>query len=178
MSGKTVRDTVTAIGFIASMVFVGFEIRTSNLQARAAAYQAIGIATSEFHRDFDARLNRLETEGRYPEATARWTLQDWEAISRMWTADLRMVETILLQVEQGLLPDDAMERLGYNWVHSIPALERSDLACLWPQLRLQVGSEVRRRIEGATPRDDWFNCQIDLESLRDRAARGELDRSG
>jgi len=39
-----------------------------------------------------------------------------------------------------------------------------------------VGSEVRRRIEGATPRDDWFNCQIDLESLRDRAARGELDR--
>ncbi len=31
MSGKTVRDTVTAIGVIASMVFVGLEIRTSNL---------------------------------------------------------------------------------------------------------------------------------------------------
>ena len=173
MSGKTARDTVTAIGFIASMVFVGLEIRTSNLQARAAAYQTIGIATSEFHRDFDDRLNRLWTEGGYPEATARWALQDWEANSRMWTADLRMVETILLQVEQGLLPDDAMERLGYNWG---PALGRSDFACLWPQLRLQVGSEVRRRIEGGTPRDDWFNCQIDLEALRDRVARGESDR--
>jgi hypothetical protein len=47
------------------------QIRQSNLQARAAAYQAIGIATSEFHRSFDARLNRLMTESSYPEAVQR-----------------------------------------------------------------------------------------------------------
>ena len=54
------------------------QIRESNIQARAAAYQAIGISTAEFHRGFDARMNRLATESAYPEAVKRWTLEDWE----------------------------------------------------------------------------------------------------
>jgi hypothetical protein len=37
------------LGVIASLAFVGVQISISNTQARAAAYQAIGIATSEFH---------------------------------------------------------------------------------------------------------------------------------
>ena len=49
MSGKAIRETLAALGVIASMVFVGLEIRQSNVQARAAAYQAIGIASAEAH---------------------------------------------------------------------------------------------------------------------------------
>jgi hypothetical protein len=105
------------------------QIRQSNIQARAAAYQAIGIATSEFHRSFDVRMNRLTTESEYPEAVKRWTLEDWERMERMLSADLRMLETILRQVEQGLLPTDAMARLGYNWS---PILRNPAFACLWP----------------------------------------------
>lgn len=66
-----IRQSVAAAGVVASLAFVGMQIRQSNIQARAAAYQAIGIATSEFHRSFDARMNRLTTESDYPEAVKR-----------------------------------------------------------------------------------------------------------
>src|SRR5262249_45191922 len=56
MSSRTIRQSIGAAGVIASLAFVGMQIRQSNIQARAAAYQTIGIATSEFHRSFDARL--------------------------------------------------------------------------------------------------------------------------
>jgi len=148
MSSRTVRQTLAAAGVIASLAFVGMQIRESNIQARAAAYREIGISTAEFHRGFNARMNRLETESEYPEAVKRWTLEDWETVERIATADLRMLEMIQLQVEQGLLPSDAVARLGYNWG---PILRNPAMACMWPELRPQVGSSVRKLIEDSTP---------------------------
>jgi hypothetical protein len=172
-SARTMRETLAVIGVIASLAFVGFQIHQSNLQARAAAYQAIGIATSEFHRAFDARLNRLDTESDYPEAVKRWTLADWESVERMRTADLRMLETILLQVDQGLLPADAMSRLGYNWG---PVLANPAFACMWPDLKTQVGASVRAFIEGSSPPDKRVRCAVDLKALRDETVRrGKAD---
>src|SRR6516165_7868930 len=159
MSSRTIRQSIGAAGVIASLAFVGMQIRQSNIQARAAAYQTIGIATSEFHRSFDARLNRLVTESNYPEALKRWTLEDWERMERMFTADLRMLETILLQVDQGLLPPDATTRLGYNWG---PILSNPAMACLWPELRTRVGPSVRKFIEDSTPEAQRLPCQVDL----------------
>jgi hypothetical protein len=169
MAGRAVRETLAALGVVLSMVFVGMQIRMSNIQARAAAYQAIGIATSEFHRSFDARLNRLATESDYPEAVQRWSLADWEAMQRMTIADLRMLETILLQVDQGLLPADAMVRLGYNWG---PALSNPAFACLWPELQKGVGPSVRRLIEDSTPAAKRFVCKVNLQALRDETILG------
>ena len=71
ISSRTIRQSVAAAGVVASLAFVGMQIRQSNIQARAAAYQTIGVATSEFHRGFDARMNRLTTESEYPEAVKR-----------------------------------------------------------------------------------------------------------
>lgn len=170
MSGTALRETLAALGVIISMAFVGMQIRESNVQARAAAYQAIGIATSEFHRSFDARLNRLSTESEYPEAVQRWTLADWESVHRMDVADLRMLETILLQVEQGLLPPDAMARLGYKWG---PVLSDPSYACLWPELRRGAGPSVRQFIEDSTPEADRFACQVNLKALRDETILGK-----
>ena len=47
MSGKAIAEALAAMGVIASMMFVGMEIRQSNAQARAAAYQSIGVATAQ-----------------------------------------------------------------------------------------------------------------------------------
>jgi hypothetical protein len=170
MLSKTVRETLAVVGVIGSMAFVGMQIRESNVQARAAAYAAIGIATSEFHRSFDARLNRLVTESDYPEAVQKWTLADWESVQRIYTADLRMFETILLQVEQGLLPADAMVRLGYNWG---AVLSSPSYACLWPELQTTVGPSVRKAIEDSTPKAERFVCAVDLKALRDETIRGQ-----
>ena len=169
ISSRTIRQTIAATGVIASLAFVGMQIRQSNIQARSAAYQAIGIATSEFHRGFDARMNRLATESEYPEAVKRWTLEDWERWERMLSADLRMLETVLLQVDQGLLPPDAITRLGYNWG---PILNNPAFACLWPDLRIGVGPSVRKFIEDSTPEARRFLCQVDLKGLRDETIVG------
>jgi len=169
LSGKAVRETLAALGVIASMVFVGLQIRASNVQARAAAYQAIGISTSEFHRGFDARMNRLVTEGDYPDAVKRWTLEDWEMFSRMTKADLRMLETVVLQVEQGLLPSDAINRLGYNWGAE---LALPGFACLWSEFGQRLSRPVRDLIEGSTPVSDRVTCPVDLNALRDQTILG------
>src|SRR5678816_2481729 len=161
MLSKTVRETLAVVGVIGSMAFVGMQIRESNVQARAAAYAAIGIATSEFHRSFDARLNRLMTESDYPEVVQKWTLADWESVQRIYTAALRRLETILLQVDQGLLPADATARLGYNWGS---VLTSPSYACLWPELQTAVGLSVRKTIEDSTPKADRFVCQVDLKA--------------
>jgi hypothetical protein len=169
ISSRTIRQSVAAAGVVASLAFVGLQIRQSNIQARAAAYSAIGIATSEFHRGFDARMNRLMTESDYPDAVKKWTLEDWERTERIFTADLRMLETILLQVEQGLLPPDATTRLGYSWG---PILSNPAMACLWPELRTQVGPSVRKFIEDSTPEAQRVPCQVDLQALRDETILG------
>jgi hypothetical protein len=166
VSGRTLRQTFAVLGVVASLTFVGVQIHESNRQARAAAYQAIGIATSEFHRSFDARMNRLVTESEYPEAVQRWTLADWETMERLVTADFRMFETVLLQVEQGQLPPDAMTRLGYDWG---PILANPGYACMWPdRLRDFVGASARKYIEDASPPDKRVECKVDLQALRDR----------
>ena len=146
ISSRAIQQSVAAAGVIASLAFVGMQIRESNIQARAAAYQAIGIATSEFHRGFTPRMNRLMTESSYPEAVKRWNLEDWETVERIETADLRMLETILLQVEQGLLPRDATARLGYNWgpILSNPAVCVSLARPASP--RRSLSPQVHRRL--------------------------------
>ena len=170
MSGKAIRESLGFLAVVASMVFVGMEIRASNVQARAAAYQAIGIATSEFHQAFDDRLSRLYSESLYDQSVERWTLGDWDRFDRSITADFRMLETILLQVEQRLLPPDAMQRLGYNWG---PVLSTPAIACLWPSISQGVGESVRELIEAGTPVDDRFDCQVDIEAIRERTILAE-----
>ena len=46
MSTKAIRETLAALGLIASLLFVGFEIRQNTIAARASAYQSIGVATA------------------------------------------------------------------------------------------------------------------------------------
>jgi len=171
MSGKAIGETLAALGVMASMVFVGLQIQQSNVQARAAAYQAIGIATSEWHQYIDERLDRLLTEAQYAEAVERWTLGDWEGYSRATTADLRMFETIYLQTEQGLLRSDAIDRLGYDWG---PMLAEPAFACVWPKLSLGVGESARRAIEAMTPVEDRFHCEVDIQAVTDETVLGGL----
>jgi hypothetical protein len=159
---------------IISLLFVGMQIRESNIQARAGAYREIGISTAEFHRGFSARMNRVVTESEYPEAVKRWTLEDWETMERIETADLRMLEMIQLQVEQGLLPPDAVARLGYNWG---PILNNPAMACIWQELRTQVSASVLKLIEDSTPAAGRVPCQVDLQALRDQTILGRKKAS-
>jgi hypothetical protein len=49
MSGKTIRETAAALGVIASMVFVGMEIRLNTRSAEVSAYQHLMAQISELN---------------------------------------------------------------------------------------------------------------------------------
>jgi hypothetical protein len=166
---KTFGEILGQMAVVASLVFVGLEVRQSNLQARAAAYQAIGIATAEWHASLDDRSIRLFTEARYPEAVATWSVGDWDRYYRLQLSGLRMVETFLVQVEEGLLSPDAMERLGYA-IQGNADLATPGFQCIWPDLSGFVGPSLRGLIEEDL-QAGRFQCGIDLESLRTTRTR-------
>lgn len=161
-------ELVGIFGILVSLIFVGIELRDSNLQARAAAFQAIGIATSEFHQTMDDRLNLLYEQAFDEEALKTWSFADWLAVDRRLRADLRLFETALLQVEQGLLGDEAIVNLGFaafgESFLSIPVV-----ACLWPRLSEgpgRVGPQVREWIENGSPPGERANCPVELSEKR------------
>ena len=51
MSGKAIRETLAAVGVIASMVFVGWEIRQSTTVARAATRNEVAVQIVDLLRD-------------------------------------------------------------------------------------------------------------------------------
>jgi len=171
MSREKIRETLAMVVVVASLVFVGLQIRQSNVQARAAAYQAIGIATAQYHANVDDRTIRLFTEANYPKAIERWTLADWDRYYRSQLSGLRMVETLLLQVEQGVLDADALDQLGYT-LKVNEALVTPGFECIWPELKRSVGPSLKDLID-KTLHAERFDCKINLKSLRDRTILGD-----
>ncbi len=70
---------------------------------------------------------------------------DWRQWALKLTTFARLGETVLLQVEQGLLPPDAMQRLGYRGWQSI--FENPTEACVWPLIRPGVSDSFRMFVE-------------------------------
>lgn len=171
---KNIFEAVGLVAIVASLIFLGLEIRQSNVQAKAAAFQAIGIATAQWHYGIDDRVNRLLTEANYPEAIERWTLADWERYRRVQLAGGRILETLLIQVEQGLLDVDALNSLGYTLEES-PLVNTPAFWCIWPDIRDFHGDSVRRLVEQSFQANP-FDCQIDIQALRDQTVRGDTTK--
>ena len=143
MSGKAIRETLAALGVIASMVFVGLEIRASNTHARAAAYQELGIIAVEVWKDLqhDPAFAQLFVTA---SDSTQWDQIDevgWFQLRAGVMVGMRGWETARLQVETGLLPLDALDRLGYErnpW----PYLDR-----IWPEVRAALNEEFAVYVE-------------------------------
>jgi hypothetical protein len=126
MSSKVVRDTVGFLGVIVSLVFVGLQIRQNNRLAQAAAYQAIGIAAAAAWDNSAHDRQWVTLQVMDP---AEMDAADWLQWYDKFTVWARLGETTLLQVEQGLLPEDAMERLGFSgWAAVFDMIDCSDFA--------------------------------------------------
>lgn len=152
ISAKDLAEALAALGVIGSMIFVGLEIRQSNAQARAAAYQAVGIATAQA---FDTWAHDPDfLAARYADPAAMDSTE-WRQWALKATVFARLGETVLLQVEQDILPIDAMERLGYGGWRRI--FQDPKYRCVWPLIR-QGASEAFRAFveEGQDP--DAIDC--------------------
>ncbi len=144
MSTKAIRETLAALGVIASLLFVGYEIRQNTIAARASAYQSIGTATAAV---FDSAAHDPQWLASSQKTADAMDATDWTQYQLYMTTFARLGETVLLQVEQGLLPPDAMERLGYGGWTAID--ENPKVACVWPFIRRNVSKSFREYVEGA-----------------------------
>ncbi len=151
MSGKVIGETLAALGLIASLVFVGVEIRQSTMVARAGAYQELGLAAvagwAESARD--RSFTELEMLSRDTLRLDEIDDVGWSQLSSMMTSVMRGWETVYLQVQEGLLPPDAMGRLGYGVNYWPTTFER-----LWPNVRGRMDAEFASYVErqfGLTP---------------------------
>ncbi len=149
---KNILEAVGMVAIVASLIFLGLEIRQSNVQARAAAYQAIGIATAAA---WDSWAHDRQFLTMRMKAADEMDAADWGQFATKMTVFARLGETILLQVEQGLLPPDAMERLGYDgWVK---LFEEPKRACIWPLIQPGVSKSFREFVEG-TQHTNAIDC--------------------
>lgn len=153
MSKRSVREVgeaVALLGVIASLVFVGLELRENRIAARAAAYQELGIAVAE---NWMARVGSREINDLVLLAStadsATWasvTESDLYLLRSYVVANVRLYETVYLQVEQNLLESDALERLGWHLLLNSRLLVR-----MWPQVRPAVTPTFVTYLEGEQP---------------------------
>jgi len=149
---KNIFEAVGLVAIVASLIFLGLEIRQSNVQARAAAYQAIGIAIAAA---YDSTAHDRQFVVLNQKSLDAMDKADWGQFLAKMTGIARLGETVLLQVEQGLLPPDALDRLGFIGWKKI--FEDPKHACIWPLIRHEVSSSFRDFVEG-TQNADAIDC--------------------
>ncbi len=147
--GKAIRDTIGFVGIIGSLLFVGLEIQQNNRLAQASAYQAIGVASAAA---WDNQAHDREFIALQLKDPAEMQVNDWMQWYNKFTVWARLGETTLLQVEKGLLPEDAMYRLGLSgwrdvFQPSAPNHGGPKVACVWPLIRITVSDAFRRYVE-------------------------------
>ena len=110
--------------------------------------------------------------GKPPEASDEglsWTTQAILIAAGGWRWQNGATCFAKAEPEQGLLPADATSRLGYHWG---PILSNPAMACVWPELRTNLGPSVRKFIEDSTPETDQAPCQVELQAFRDETIVG------
>jgi hypothetical protein len=143
-------EAAAVVGVVASLVFVGLELRDNARAARAAAYQELGLAAADawFMKATDRELNDL-IEIADAEDPAGWEgldESDRRLVASYVQGLLRQYETVFLQVNEQLLEADAMESLGWKDFGSAKLVIRT-----WPRVRRYVTPGFAAYLEERSP---------------------------
>ena len=131
MSGKGVRETLGFVGVMASLVFVGFEIRQNTAAQRSATIEGIANQRVEYNTAIwtDDRMPGLLRQLREGAVAADFTPDDTQRIRVWYVTYLRIQESAYRQVAVGVIGED-----DYNI--SNPTLAFPFLREQWPTLQL------------------------------------------
>ena len=153
MAGRSVREwgeAIAVLGVVSSLVFVGFELRNNGRAARAAAYQELGVAVADawMVKATDRELNDLVNHARAvdPAMWESFSESDRNLVDSYVMANLRLMETVYLQVDQKLLPPEALELLGWGGFAETHLLQRT-----WPRVRGRVTPPFAAYLENRAP---------------------------
>ena len=136
------------VSVVLSLIFVGLQFRQSAIASRAAAYQELGIATSNiwFMTANNRELSDIMTSAESSEFNAFSELPESnrQIALRYVVGVLRLYETVYLQVEQGLLEPDALRSLGWESFG-----ESHLLKVAWPEVRSFVDRSFADYLENS-----------------------------
>ena len=139
-------NLIEVLGLVAvavSLVFVGLEVQQNTIASRAAAYHEHGIHLSNqwFALAQDPALARIMFAGE--DSWDELTEVEKAQLTYAYIAIFRNYETILLQVEEGLLDQDALDRLGWGEAFE-PGYQ---VQMLWPEIAQYLNPHMREHLE-------------------------------
>ena len=134
-----------ALAVVASLIYVGFQLKQNTAAVRGERYHAISS-------DLINLYTQIAGSDRIPNLILRFIDQqarigDFDAddairVRMLIHATFRLVENIFRQVQEGNLPASALEHLGSNsWISSSIAHE------LWPQIKANYAEDFVKHVE-------------------------------
>ena len=120
MSKKEIIEILGIVTIIGSLIFVGIEIRQNSLSIRGETYQSIAEHVTKLYMDIatDERLSELVSQMLSNENdTLRNQLNAADRLSLDFIVltGLRRIENIYLQQSDGILSNQAFERIGLEF---------------------------------------------------------------
>jgi len=152
MSKEAIRETVGVLGVVASLLFVGLEIRQSTAVAR-------GQTRQELEAMNQAWLTQITADPSYSDLWYRaWIAggqiapdEEYRA-AMMMTQFMRRLENIYFQHAEGLVDDSALRSYGLQDIGVFFAMERFQEWWIEKQWRQRFHPEFVQFVEGqATP---------------------------
>ena len=145
-SARAIGEVVAILGVALSLLFVGLQLRQNAVVARASAYQDLGIAMAEGWRlrASDPELNDLVSRAGSadPDVWSSLTDSDKRRVRAYTLSFLRIYQSAYLEVQQGLLPPEALEELGLGGLRASSLLQN-----MWPIVKDQISVEFADYLE-------------------------------
>ena len=118
MVKREVFEIFGILGVIGSLVFVGVEVRQNTAEIRGSTHQSVSEQINELYLTIaeDERLSRLVSE-MMENSNLRKNLSSKDQISLDFVVltGLRRIENIYLQYLDGILSNDAFDRIGMSF---------------------------------------------------------------
>ena len=117
MKKREVFEIFGVLGVIGSLVFVGVEVRQNTAEIRGSTHQSVSEQINELYLTIaeDERLSKLVSE-MMENSNLRKNLSSTDQISLDFVVltGLRRIENIYLQYLDGILSNDAFDRIGMS----------------------------------------------------------------
>jgi len=145
MSKEALREVITALGMIGSMLYVGWEIRQNTAISRVEAYHAIMADQADLFESLKADPGFVERdikirEGALPEDFSQ---HDRVLIFLDSVRNLRGWEGLFVAVREGVLPPESLDILGAGG-----AMETAYFRAIWPELRTRLQGDFAMYLQG------------------------------
>jgi len=117
MNRRSIIELFGLMSVIGSLIFVGVEISQNTQAVRGATHQSVSDQISEYYLAIasDERLANLMSLALRDEINrAELTRADQLSVDLVIVTGIRRVENIYLQFKNGILGEDAFNRIGYG----------------------------------------------------------------